>query len=345
MLTLSVVLIACGEGTPYDAPPPISPSSANNDSSDSPNDALLNREEADADEGRAREDTTPLPEPEPEPEPQPIEQPPPMLIGTWNLRNFSPYGVNDFRIEDIASHIEDLAPDVLALQELKVKEGSEGEGTQAWDALLGELEGYQGLINPYNPLDSVVGLIYNPEVVSVVAYKSVFVGDWWPFPRAPLEATLRIEREERTITVKVIVLHLKAFPEGADRREEACKDLHNYLQNGLTQTALILGDFNDNPLDPPEENVFLSSFLDNEPTYDFLTADLPLGTVTSLGYQHLIDGVVVNGEFLDHGVATERLHISYTSIEAEVVSRPYEEYDWYEDTYSDHFPLLLHFTP
>ena len=268
-----------------------------------------------------------------------------MLIGTWNLRNFSPYGVNDFRIEDIANHIEDLSPDILAVQEIKVKEGSDGSGNQAWDALLDELEGYEGLVNPYNPIDSVVGVLYRPETVSVVAHKTLFVNEWWPFPRAPLEVTFRVQREGRSITMKVIVLHLKAFPEGADRREEACEDLHAYIQSGLTQTALIIGDFNDAPYDPPEENVFASTFLDTEHAYDFVTADMPIGTVTSLGYQHVVEGVVVNGQFLDHGVATERLQLSYSDIVPEVISRPVEEYGWYQDTYSDHFPVLLHFTP
>ena len=268
-----------------------------------------------------------------------------MVIGSWNLRNFSPYGTNDFRIEDLASKIEQLGPDVLAVQEIKVKEGSEGEGSQAWDALLNELEDYEGLVNPYNPIDSVVGLLYDPSVVSVVAYKPLFVGDWWPFPRAPLEATLRVTRDDKQITGKVIVLHLKAFPEGAERLREACEDLDNYLQSGLPQTSLVIGDFNDDPFDTGEDNVFLSSFQGQEPTYEFLTAGMPLGTVTSLGYQHLVNGVVVHGEFLDHGVATERLHLSYTTITPEVISRPPEDYDWYRDTYSDHFPLMLHFTP
>ena len=276
---------------------------------------------------------------------EPFIDPPEMVIGSWNLKNFSPYGTQDFRIEDIADHIEDLQPDVLAIQELKVREGSEGDGQQAWDALLGELEGYEGIANPYNPIDSVVGLIYRPEHVQVIAHKALFVGQWWPFPRAPLEVTLRIEREGRSITMKVIVVHLKAFPEGADRREEACEDLHAYLKNGLAQTTLIVGDFNDTPTDPPEDNVFASTFLDPAGGYDFITADLPLGTVTTLGYPQRVNGVVMYGEFLDHGVATERLHTSYTDITAEVVDRPVEEYGWYEDTYSDHFPVLLHFTP
>ena len=279
------------------------------------------------------------------PGPEPIADPPAMVIGSWNLRNFSPYGTNDFRIEDLAFKIRQLQPDVLAVQEIKVKDGSDGAGNQAWDALLDELEDYEGLVNPYNPLDSVVGLLYDPSVVSVVAYKPLFVGDWWPFPRAPLEVTLRVTRGDRQIMVKVIVVHLKAFPEGAERRREACEDLDAYLQSGLPQTTLVIGDFNDDPFDVGEDNVFLSSFQDQEPTYEFLTADMPLGTVTSLGYQHLINGVVVHGEFLDHGVATERLHISYSEITPEVISQPPSDYDWYRDTYSDHFPLMLHFTP
>ena len=268
-----------------------------------------------------------------------------MVVGSWNLKNFSIYGANEFRLDDIAEKIETLAPDVLALQELKVKEGTEGEGPQAWDALLERLEGYEGLINPYNPLDSVVGLLYDPKVVSVVAWKTLFAGEWWPFPRAPLEATLRLTREGKQITFKVIVLHLKAFPEGAERRREACEDLDAYLQSGLPQTTIIIGDFNDTPYDTGEDNVFTTSFQDNEPLYDFVTADLPLGTVSSMGYHHVVDGVMIPGELLDHGVVTERLAISYSGIEPEVLAQPPEDYDWYEDTYSDHFPLLLHFSP
>ena len=281
----------------------------------------------------------------PPPGPEPIADPPEMVVGTWNLKNFSPYGTSEFRLEDIAAKIEQLAPDVLAIQEIKVKEGSEGEGEQAWGALLDELEGYEGLVNPWNPMDSVVGLLYDPSVVTVLAWKTLFEGEWWPFPRAPLEATLRLTRDGKQVTFKVIVLHLKAFPEGAERRREACEDLDAYLSGLSSPTAIVIGDFNDNPHDGLDDNVFMTSLQDHAPTYDFVTADMPVGTVTSLGYYHVVDGQVVTGEFLDHAVVTERFALSYETIDAQVVSRPPEDYEWYESTYSDHFPVLVHFTP
>ncbi|MDP6944855.1 MAG: endonuclease/exonuclease/phosphatase family protein [Myxococcota bacterium] len=340
------LLVCCDDGPPVssstdDGRPDVVDTTAV-DPADAATDTPERAQEPDTTSGV--EDTEPAVEVT-EPGPEPIDDPPPMVIGSWNLKNFSPYGVNDFRLEDLATKIEQLAPDVLAVQEIKVKEGSEGEGTQAWDALLERLDGYEGLVNPYNPMDSVVGLLYDPSVVSVVAWKTLFAGEWWPFPRAPIEATLRLTRDGQQITFKVIVLHLKAFPEGRERRREACEDLDAYLQSGSPQTAIVIGDFNDDPGDKGEANVFDTSFLGQEPTYDFVTAAMPTGTVTSLGYHHLVDGIVVPGEFLDHGVVTERLVLSYGEIEPEVVSRPPEDYDWYEDTYSDHFPVLLHFTP
>ena len=92
---------------------------------------------------------------------------------------------------------------------------------------------------------------------------------------------MRLTRDGKEIMFKVIVLHLKAFPEGAERREEACEDLDAYLQSGLPQTTLIIGDFNDTPHDKGADNVFLSSFLAGGSSYDFITADMPSASALS----------------------------------------------------------------
>ena len=102
---------SCDTGPPVSSPPDTQSAT---DSTPGPIDTA----EADATEEPA--DIAPV-------GPQPIEDPPPMVVGSWNLKNFSLYGANDFRLDDLADEIEVLAPDVLALQEIKVKEGTEGD--------------------------------------------------------------------------------------------------------------------------------------------------------------------------------------------------------------------------
>ncbi len=152
----------------------------------------------------------------------------PAVVATWNLHNFSKYGSNEFRLDDIEATIEGLGVDVLAVQELKLKEGTTGDSEQAWDLLLDNLEGYDGVHAPWDSKDSTVGLIWNTATTTVDDWEVIFENEWSAFPRPPIDATVTVTRDGGESTFHVVVLHLKAFKDSVDRRREACKLLVEY---------------------------------------------------------------------------------------------------------------------
>lgn len=298
----------------------------------------------------AEHDTTAPDLPEVAPDPGPPAAPPaPMRLGTWNLRNFSIYGIAEFRIDAIAEKIVELDADVLGLQEIKVPEGYDAAEPQAWDALLEQLPGYEGIRPDYHPTDTVVGLLYRPETVTLVGWETIYEDEWYAFPRDPLVAELLVERGGGQTRLFVIVVHLKAFGDSVDRRREACAKLSSYIESAReidpSREYAIVGDFNDDPYDPPELNAFAGTFLDAEPAYYFVTHTLPPETVTSLGWFHVVDGKQIDGEFLDHGIMTGGLYASYETITPEVWSVEPSGFDEFDQTWSDHFPVVFDMQP
>ena len=271
---------------------------------------------------------------------------PSFVVGTWNLHNFSIYGEDEWRLADIATHIGDeLAPDLLAVQELKVRDGTDGAPPQAWDALLELLPDYAGVHAPWDTFDSAVGLLYRPERVTLDATEILFEDDSWAFPRSPLAATVTVSdpAAEADVTLTVVVLHLKAMGDSADRRLLACGKLDGWVDAHPERAVVLIGDWNDDPYDPPGENVFAGTFLDAPDDYVFVTTVFPPESVTSTGWYHFVDGQRVEGEFLDHAVVTTGLHRRFASVTTTIVGVPEAAFSDYRERLSDHFPVLVDF--
>ncbi len=269
----------------------------------------------------------------------------PLRLGTWNLRNFSKWGTTEYRIGGIASEIEQLDVDILGVQELKVTDDTQGDTLQAWNVLLDELQDYEGFHNPWNTFDSTVGLIYKPATTTLLDSRPLFDDDSFAFPRPPLEATFAISKGEESVELTLIVLHLKAFGDSVARRRAACDKLDTYLSETPGARVVLLGDLNDDPHDPAEDNAFVGTFLDAEPTYHFITRDLPPESVTSLGFYHWVEGMKIDGEFLDHFILTEGAMNRFAGAKASISSVPIPDRADFEDTRSDHFPVVLELTP
>ncbi len=279
------------------------------------------------------------------PPPPPVAAPE-LRVGTWNLHNFSKYGDDDWRLDAIIAEVQELDVDLLGLQELKVIEGSEGDGPQAFDFLVEAVPDMEGVHNPWNPNDTAVGLMYRPETTEILAQQPLFQGDWYPFPRPPLDVSLRVTKGDRTATFDIIVLHLKAFADGYERRKEACEKLHAWLQqkpDGSRQ-YLIVGDLNDSPYSDPAINAFDGTFLELD-HYDFVTAALPPQTVTSLGWYHDVDGQKIDGQFFDHVILTDEMCAWFETATPGVHGVPASEHETYEEELSDHFPVVVTLTP
>lgn len=268
-----------------------------------------------------------------------------VVVATWNLHNFSKYGANEFRLDDISAKIKEINADVLAVQELKVKDGSNGSGEQAFDVLIDGLADFDGVHAPWSTKDSAVGLIWNTKTTTLDDWEVIFDNEWEAFPRAPIEATVTVTKDGKASTFKVVVLHLKAFKDSYERRRKACKLLVERVAKQTDKRYVIIGDFNDDPYDKPENNSYVGTFLDSEPDFHFVTAQLPLGTVTSTGYGTSVNGDWQDGEFLDHAVLTGALYDDFTTVTPSVLGKPLGEFDAWKKDYSDHFPVLIHLEP
>ena len=250
-------------------------------------------------------------------------------IGTWNLETFS-HEQDDPRTPNLAAEIESLAPDLLAVQELATVDSVD---VQPFDALVAAMPSYDGLHNPWQSWDTTVGIVYRPDVVSVLSVEELFVDDPVAFPRPPLRADVRVDSRDLT----VIVLHLKAYDDGLERRRDACAALDAYVRETLDEAPVILiGDFNDDPNESAATNAF-GPLLE----YPFLTGALPPESVTETAYWHEVEGEIVAGTFLDHAIATEELVDIWPSSTARIAGVEQSEWDAWRALYSDHFPVIV----
>lgn len=329
----ALTALGCREeraGTPTPPPPPPADAATGSD-------AGARRDAGAPDPGDAAPDAAPL-----DGGPGAAE---PVVVAAWNLHNFSVYGTREFRIDAIATQLRELASDVTAVEELKVEDGSNGEGPQAWDALLERLPELEGVHNPYDTFDTTVGLLVRRETTTLLDWRTILTGDRNAFPRPPLDATVRVVRGATDVTFHVVVVHLKAFADSVDRRRAACAMLRAYVEAQPERDYVLVGDWNDDPYDPPADNSFVGTFLDAEPDWVFLTAALPPESVTSVGYYHQVGGVSVTGELLDHAIATGALLGRFARAVPSIVARPEAEFADWEATRSDHFPIVVRFEP
>lgn len=267
---------------------------------------------------------------------------PTMTLGTWNMRNFSEYGLDEWRLDTVVPFVDALPADLIAIQELKPDENGSWDDQQALDFVIDSTH-FEGLHNPWRTFDTSVGLLYDPDIVTVVATEELFAGDSWAFPRPPLRVDVEVSRGDRTLSFTVFSLHLKAQGDDVERRRLACAALNDYVREQGLEDAILLGDLNDDPHDPEEDNAFLGTLLGEDPYWRFLTEDLPPESVTSTGWYHWVGDEQIQGEFIDHAIARGPLADRYASITPEIRGVPESEYQEFRQDYSDHFPVLVRF--
>ena len=273
----------------------------------------------------------------------PPVQPLPLTLATWNLDNFSEKGEHEPRVQAIANEITALDADIVAVQELKVPIPSDGTIDAAYTTLDELLDGHVGIHAPWDADDTTVGILYRPDRLELLDSRALFEEDWFAFPRPPLTATFSTIPEGIEFTV--IVLHLKAFQDGEQRRRDACAKLDAYIRAQPVTQHVVIGDFNDDPFDAEHSNVFADTFLADPEYYDFTGLDLPPASVTSTGWYHYVEGEKIKGEFIDHVLLTRAFAEDWVRASPEIHGVPADEYDAWIDYSSDHFPVSLRLDP
>lgn len=253
-----------------------------------------------------------------------------LRLMTWNLENF-PLATST--IANVVELVESLDADIIAVQEI-----ADGE---AFEQLVRALPGYDGLLADDPEAFIRVGLLWRTVSVEAVGFQTLFVGDWYAFPRPPLLGRFRVA-DSITGNIRfdfdIMVVHLKAYldEDSMARRRTACDRLEAWaaarLETGSEPDIIILGDWNDELTDWGTHQVF-GAFLDRPESYRFLTYDLEeSGEHTYIPFD----------SFLDHILVTNDTLAEYGEGSTEVLRLDHSVY-LYEERVSDHLPVMATF--
>ncbi len=214
-------------------------------------------------------------------------------VVTWNLEQYPLTAEAETMAVTI---IQDLSPDVLALQEVS--------DDNAFQRLVQNLPGYEGVLNDDPGAFLRVGLLWRSDRVEVTDVQTLFPADGYAFPRPPLAARVNVLGAPG-YDFLAVVLHLKAQLDtsSANRRRAACERLDEWvtteLGTGDEPDVMLLGDVNDELTDPPQWNVF-DAFLDQPERYAFPTlSGEQAGEHTYIPFHSYIDHVIVTSEMND----------------------------------------------
>ena len=205
-------------------------------------------------------------------------------------------------------------------------------------------------INRYTFLISVVLSAQSTDISVNKATKDLFkfVRDLEPFSdndynfagRPPLRLDLLLTYNNIDIPVSLLNLHMKCCDSGLERRKKASEMLYNYLNNEIDQTSysnfIVLGDWNDDLKDAPEEHCFLP-FLSDEKYYfltDRIDDDLSNASYPKEPYFSFLDHIMTTSDFINSNA--EAIKVQTVLIENYIGG-----YDMYESIISDHRPVMF----
>ena len=221
-------------------------------------------------------------------------------IMTWNIQNFPK---SEFSIHYAAEVINAIDADIIGLQEI--------ESDSAFVVLLENLQKqdpedkWNGFRANTNEWEMNLAYLYKSSVIKVDTIYQIYPDDeiyHKPFPRKPL--ILEFSYVEQKFYV--INNHLKAMPgeKNVVRRKEACRLLHEYIEEFLPEENLILlGDLNDQLTDAVEENSF-NVFLDDKQNYYFADWLIAADSTANWSYPYWkyrghIDHILISNELYD----------------------------------------------
>ena len=292
----------------------------------------------------------PPPEPPPDPLPQPIAIPArgtdaTFDMATWNLLNFGSTGQGPsdeiLQLARIRDVILGTDADLWGVQEVS--------RASAFESLLANLPGYGGLLvndtsvvggtGSYTGGEIKVGLIFKSSAVEVTGARVILAELDYEFAgRPPLEVRVRLNHAGVSREAVIIVLHAKANQDATswERRAAAGEGLKAHLESTLADDiVLVPGDWNDDM----DESITSGRdtpyrpLVDAGPDWVFPTAELSTtGETSILGYDDVIDHILASDEIM-----------AWYETGSALVYRVDEHIPDYEDTTSDHLPVLVRF--
>jgi endonuclease/exonuclease/phosphatase family metal-dependent hydrolase len=241
-------------------------------------------------------------------------------ILTWNLKEFPLDG--EETITEVANVIRELNPDLIAFQEITT--------SASLNTLVTDLPGwdYQVMISSGMNLGF---LIKTTEVMLEEEIIEILVGDTYAFPRPPVQIEIK---HTNGLSAIIINIHLKCCggQENIWRRKDASEQLKGYIDtNYQNKEVILLGDYNNEISDiPDEENVFYS-FIEDDNNYLFADMEIALGNSSEWSYPSWpshIDHILVSNELFDNIIQTQTLALDNCNSQ-------------YLYDVSDHRPVIL----
>ena len=217
-------------------------------------------------------------------------------IITWNIENFPKQ--DNITINYLVELIDSLDVDIIALQEIK----SEPDFNNLVDKLDG-WEGYRANSAYYN-ID--LAYLYKSNLIIKNINEIEELNDY-NLARIPLLLEVYFGGQ----SVYIINNHYKCCGNGTIeniysdeeyRRQQACFLTKNYIDSNLDdQNVILLGDFNDELMDPDSLNVF-DIFIKDDENYQFVDMGIAFGSSTNWSYpgfpSHL-DHILITNELFD----------------------------------------------
>jgi len=221
-------------------------------------------------------------------------------VMTWNIQNFPK---SEYTVDYATGIILAIDADVIGLQEI--------QSDSAFVVLLKNLQKqnpkdkWNGFRANTNEWEMNLAYLYKSCMINVDSIYQIYPDDekyHQPFPRKPLILEFSCFDQKFFI----INNHLKAMPgeKNMMRRKDACKLLDEYIDEFLAdENVILLGDLNDQLIDPKEENAF-TIFLDDKQNYYFADWEIAADSTADWSYPYWkyrghLDHILISNELFD----------------------------------------------
>ena len=254
-------------------------------------------------------------------------------IMTWNIQNFPK---SEHTIEYSAKIIKAIDVDLVGLQEI--------QSDSAFFALVNQLNqiddnNWSGYRANTDKWEMNLAYIYKTSVIKVNKIYEIYNGDYHAFPRRPLVMEF-VYNDDNFV---IINNHLKAKKgeENRTRRINACQKLEKFIDDKFPNAnVILLGDLNDQLVDPEEENVF-QIFLNKPEEYQFADWEIAADSTADWSYPYWkyrghLDHILISNELFDE-FALPSSEINTITIDKFMEGGSDERYKYI----TDHRPVVL----
>ena len=250
-------------------------------------------------------------------------------VMTWNCEFFPAAG--DSTIKAMSEVIADLDVDIIAFQEIK---------KAAWfEKLMQTLPNYDYIISKNSSFFDQA-YIFKKDIFSFIREREPFSDNDYNFAgRPPLRLDLMIEYNNLNIPVSLINLHMKCCDSGLKRRQKASQMLFEYLESEILDTGysnfIVLGDWNDDLKDEPDEHCF-NPFLEDDKYYfltDRIDDDVANATYPKEPYVSFLDHIMTTANFIENDLDVD--------VKTVMIEDYIGGYEVYEILMSDHRPVMF----